>query len=208
MYVPKYFREDDEATLRQYVRDYGFGLLIVADADGIDASHVPFHLVDGPGKGALQCHVARQNPIWRRLADSPDVLVVFQGPDAYVTPSWYATKREHGKVVPTWNYLAVHIEGRARVVEDPVWIGQHLHDLTDQHETGRAVPWAVDDAPEAFTRRLMRGLIGIEIPIAKLTGKVKASQNQPPRNREGVKAGLEAATDTRSRELSRLIRPA
>ena len=192
MYVPKHFREDDTDKLQQYIRYYGFGLLVVADAEGIEANHVPFHLSDNGSLGVLRCHLARNNPAWQRLEQGSQVLAVFQGPDAYVSPSWYATKAETGRVVPTWNYLAVHAAGKARVIEDAHWLRQHLHQLTDQHEASMESPWSVDDAPEDFTTGLVKAIVGVEIEIETLTGKLKASQNQPERNRAGVKAGLEA----------------
>lgn len=199
MYVPEHFKEDNTAALQQYIRDYSFGVLIVADENGIDANHIPFHLSleNSAGEGStsaglLQCHVARSNPVWRKLAQAPRVLVVFQGPDAYVSPSWYATKSETGRVVPTWNYLAVHAEGCARTVQDPLWLRQHLGQLTKQQEAAMSEPWSLDDAPSDYTERLMQAIVGIEIEIISLTGKLKASQNQPERNRAGVKAGLEA----------------
>ena len=191
MYVPNHFKQDDTATLLQYIRQYGFGLLIVADERGIEANHVPLHLSEADGTlGVLKCHLARGNPVWQRMEQGARVLVVFQGPDAYVSPSWYPSKAENGRVVPTWNYLAVHAEGSVRVVHDGAWLGQHLRALTSQHESGRADPWSFDDAPQDYTDTLIRGIVGIEITIEKLTGKLKASQNQSEPNRAGVKAGL------------------
>ncbi len=207
MYVPDHFKEDDVGQLQQYIRDYGFGLLIVADDAGIEANHVPFHLnlEAGGSLGHLHCHLARGNPAWQRVQDGARVLAVFQGPDAYVSPSWYETKAETGRVVPTWNYLSVHVEGRARAIEDPVWLKRHLHRLTDQHESGMSTPWSVDDAPADFTERLVQAIVGVEIEIESLTGKLKASQNQPERNRAGVKTGLEAEEGEHSRAMSRFI---
>lgn len=207
MYVPKHFHEEDSEALQQYIRDYGFGLLIVADGEGIEANHVPFHLISGAdgSPGHLQCHVARSNPVWQRLQGGARVLVVFQGPDAYVSPSWYATKAETGRVVPTWNYLAVHAEGTARVIEDAAWLKQHLHDLTARHEAGMSDPWSVDDAPSDFTERLVQAIVGVEVNIETLTGKLKASQNQPERNRAGVRAGLEGGEGAHNRAMSKLI---
>lgn len=193
MYVPGHFRQDDTETLLGYIRQYGFGLLIVADEQGIEANHVPFHLSESANSlGVLQCHLARGNPVWQRLAQGAKSLVVFQGPDAYVSPSWYPSKAEHGRVVPTWNYLAVHAEGHVRVIEDADWLGRHLRALTGQHEAGREQPWAFEDAPRDYTDRLVGGIVGIEMRIDRLTGKLKASQNQPEANRAGVKAGLAA----------------
>jgi len=207
MYVPSHFKEDDVGKLQQYIRDYSFGLLVVADDDGIEANHVPFHLnseQDGT-LGQLQCHLARNNPVWQRLHDGARVLAVFQGPDAYISPSWYETKAETGRVVPTWNYLAVHAEGSARVIEDPNWLKLHLHQLTDKHESGMAKPWSVDDAPTDFTERLVQAIVGVEIKIETLTGKLKASQNQPVENRAGVKAGLDAGEGAHNRAMAKFI---
>ncbi len=208
MYVPNLFKEDDVEKLQQHIRDYGFGLLVVADADGIEANHVPFYLSSEPSGslGQLQCHLARSNPVWQRLRDGARVLAVFQGPDAYVSPAWYATKAETGRVVPTWNYLAVHAEGVARVIEDANWLKHHLHRLTDQHESGMDNPWSVDDAPAEFTEGLVKAIVGVEITIETLTGKLKASQNQPEKNRAGVKTALEAGAGAYQRDMGKLVR--
>src|SRR5690554_651326 len=194
MYLPNHFKEDDQDKLLQYIRDYSFGTLVVADDEGIEAKHAPFHLGSGANGslGHLQCHLARSNPAWQRIQGRARVLVVFQGPNAYVSPSWYPSKAETGRVVPTWNYLAVHVAGSAKVVQDAVWLKEHLRQLTNQHETERAQPWAVEDAPADYTEALMRGIVGIEIKIEKLIGKLKASQNQPDRNQHGVKVGLQS----------------
>lgn len=207
MYVPSHFKEDDTGKLQQYIRDYGFGLLIVADDGGIEANHVPFYLSSEQGGtlGQLQCHLARSNPVWQRLHDGARVLAVFQGPDAYVSPSWYETKADTGRVVPTWNYLAVHAEGSARIIEDSTWLKHHLHRLTDQHEASMSNPWSVDDAPTDFTERLVKAIVGVEIKIEVLTGKLKASQNQPEKNRAGVKAGLEAEEGAHNRAMAKFI---
>lgn len=208
MYVPSHFKEDDIGKLQQYIRDYGFGLLVVAVDDGIEANHVPFHLSseqDGT-LGRLQCHLARNNPVWQHLQDGARVLAVFQGPDAYISPSWYETKAETGRVVPTWNYLAVHAEGSVRVIEDPSWLKFHLHQLTEKHESGMAKPWSVDDAPTDFTESLVQAIVGVEIDIENLTGKLKASQNQPEKNRAGVKVGLEAKEGAQNRAMAKYIR--
>ena len=194
MYVPQHFSESDTNKLQQTIREIGLGLLIVADNAGIDANHVPFHLCCDPGSelGTLQCHVARSNPVWQRLLAGASARVVFQGPDAYVSPSWCPGKAENGRAVPTWNYLAVHAEGSVRVIEDAGWLKQHVRNLTDQHESGRLKPWSVDDAPTDYIERMIQAVVGLEISIQALTGKLKASQNQPERNKAGVIAGLGA----------------
>ncbi|MDQ2078408.1 FMN-binding negative transcriptional regulator [Marinimicrobium sp. ABcell2] len=208
MYIPKHFKEDDTQTLHQYIRDYSFGLLVVADANGIEANHVPFHLntEESGTLGRLQCHVARSNPVWQRLGEGTKVLVVFQGPDAYVSPSWYPTKKETDRVVPTWNYLAIHAEGIAKTIEDSAWLLRQLHALTDQHESAMSEPWSVDDAPAEFTDRLLNAIVGVEIEITALKGKLKASQNQPARNKAGVKAGLAEVEGKAGHAMSEFIK--
>jgi transcriptional regulator len=208
MYIPNHFREDDSGVLQQYIRAHNFGLLILADDSGIEANHVPFYLATGEGNtlGQLQCHLSRANPAWQRLQHGARILVVFQGPHAYVSPSWYPTKAESGRVVPTWNYLAVHAEGSARIIQDPSWLQQHLHNLTSQQEAAMPQPWAVDDAPAEYVERLMTGIVGVEISITALSGKLKASQNQPEQNRAGVKAALAEAEGTLGPAFSRLMR--
>lgn len=207
MYIPNHFKEDNIGKLQQYIRDYAFGVLVVADGDEIEANHVPFYLsVTEEGSfGYLHCHLARSNSVWKRLLDGAQVLTIFQGPDAYISPSWYETKAETGKVVPTWNYLAVHAKGSARIIEESNWLKHHLRQLTDQHEANMDTPWSVDDAPTDFTERLMQAIVGVEIKIESLTGKLKASQNQPERNRAGVKAGLKAGERSSNRAISKFI---
>jgi len=207
MYVPNHFKEEDQEKLQQHIRDYGFGLLVIADDEGIEANHVPFHLTSGANDshGYLQCHLARSNPVWKRMQGGAQVLAVFQGPDAYVSPSWYPTKAETGRVVPTWNYLAVHAQGSAQIIEDPSWLKHHLEQLTNQHESQMVAPWSVDDAPTDFTERLVQAIVGVEIKIEALTGKLKASQNQPERNRAGVKDGLETGDGAQNRAMAKLI---
>ncbi|GAA0851183.1 FMN-binding negative transcriptional regulator [Marinobacter szutsaonensis] len=200
MLVPGHFREENQDKLQQYIKEYSFGVLVIADGDGIDANHLPFHFSssDEHPLGTLRCHVARVNPVWQRIQNGASVLAIFKGPDAYVSPSWYQTKAETGRVVPTWNYLAVHAEGKASISQEHAWLTEHLHQLTDLHESGRANPWSVDDAPSEFTSRLVKAIVGIEIRIEKLTGQVKASQNHPERNRTGVKASLAGGSSSQS----------
>ena len=208
MYVPNHFKEDDQEKLHQFIRANSFGMLVIADDEGIEANHIPFHLcIDANGSpGQLHCHLARNNPVWQRMLDGAQVLVVFQGPNAYISPSWYPSKLERGRVVPTWNYIAVHAQGSARIIQDSSWLKQHLQQLTNQHEAKMAAPWSVDDAPGDFIESLLQAIVGVEIKIETLTGKLKASQNQPERNRAGVKAGLEALEGAQKPSMSELIR--
>ncbi|KAB1074363.1 FMN-binding negative transcriptional regulator [Methylobacterium planeticum] len=198
MYQPPHFREDDRAPQHALIRTHPLGLLISAGAGGLMANPLPFLLdADGDGPGTLRAHLARANAQWRDLDGLAECLVVFQGPQAYVTPSWYATKRETGKVVPTWNYATVQAWGRPRLVEDPAWLRRQIDDLTRAQEAGRAAPWSVADAPPAFTAAQLRGIVGIEIALTRLAGKWKVSQNRPEADRAGVVAGLtrEAGAD-------------
>lgn len=210
MYQPPLFVETRPDVLHGLIRAHPFGLLISSSPEGPVANPVPFLLDPDIGPhGRLRAHVARANPHWRLLADNPaePVLVVFQGVDTYITPSWYETKRETGKVVPTWNYATVQVRGTARVIEDAAWIATQINDLTTRHESGRAEPWAVSDAPDSYVAAQIRGIVGIEIDIAGIDGKWKVSQNRPVADRAGVVAGLEAeqATD-KGLEMARMVR--
>lgn len=194
MYQPPAFREDRIEVQHQLIRAHPLGLLVTAGPAGLLANLFPF-LMDSEGtdKGTLRLHIARANPQWRELEAIEECLVVFRGPQDYVTPSWYETKRETGKVVPTWNYVTVHVWGRPRVIRDDVWLRRQIEDLTDSRESKRAAPWKVDDAPPDFIAAQMRAIIGVEIPISRIEGKWKMSQNRPEADRAGVAAGFREA---------------
>lgn len=189
MYQPPHFREDSQAAQQALIRAYPLGLLITAGPSGLTANPIPFLLDDDGARGILRAHLARANPQGQDLAAVAECLVVFQGPQGYVTPSWYASKRAHGRVVPTWNYATVHAWGRPRVTEDAGWLRRQIADLTALREKSRAEPWAVSDAPEPFVAAQVQALIGVEIPIARIEGKWKMSQNRPEPDRAGVIAG-------------------
>jgi transcriptional regulator len=206
MYQPPLHREDRLTVQHDLIRAHPLGLLITAGAGGLMANPVPFLVDAGRGEfGTLRAHVARANPHWRELASIEECLVVFQGPQEYITPSWYATKRETGKVVPTWNYATVHAWGCPRAIEDPTWLRQQIGELTGSQEAGRAAPWHVEDAPEDFVATQIRAIVGIEIPIARIEGKWKVSQNRPVADREGVVAGLRAQGDEASEAMAALV---
>jgi transcriptional regulator len=191
MYQPPAFREDRIEVQHELMRAHPLGLLITAGPGGLLANFVPFLIYsDASERGTLRAHVARGNPHWRELAAVDECLVVFAGPHDYVTPSWYATKRETGRVVPTWNYVTVHAWGRPQVIEDAAWLRRQLDDLTMSREGRRPDPWLVDDAPADFVAAQMKGIVGIEIPIARSEGKWKVSQNRPEVDRAGVIAGF------------------
>jgi transcriptional regulator len=206
MYQPPHHREDRLAIQHDLIRAHPLGLLITAGPGGLLANPVPFLIDSERGEyGTLRAHVARANPQWRELDAIDECLVVFQGPQHYITPSWYATKRETGKVVPTWNYATVHAWGRPRAIEDAAWLRQLIGELTRSQEGGRAAPWHVEDAPEDFVAMQIRAIVGMEIPITRIEGKWKVSQNRPVADREGVVAGLRAQGDEASLAMARLV---
>jgi transcriptional regulator len=190
MYTPGSFTETRPEVLHALIHDHPFATLVVCGRDGPEADHLPL-LLSADGR-CLHGHVARANPVWRGLGEGTPALAIFHGPHAYVSPSWYPSKQEHGRVVPTWNYAVVHARGRLRAVDDPGWLHAFLDRLTDRQEATLPRPWRVADAPEVHTRRLLTAIVGIELVLSGLQGKWKVSQNQPERNRHGVAQGLRA----------------
>lgn len=189
MYLPAHFAEADLATQHALLRAHPLATLVTHGPEGLDANHVPLQLDAAAGpQGTLRGHVARANPLAGQ--DGQPILAVFTGPAAYISPAHYATKAEHGKVVPTWNYTAVHAYGRLRTVDDPAWLLARLRELTAEHEAGRPQPWAVDDAPADYLEKMLRAVVGIEIVIERLIGKWKVSQNQPAANRDSLRAAF------------------
>ena len=191
MYMPSHFDETRIDVLHALVADHPLGTLVLNTPDGLCADHVPFEIgaatQDAPF-GVLRAHVARANPVWQR-AGLP-VLAVFQGPSGYVSPGFYEEKAASGKVVPTWDYAVVHAHGTLQAIDDPVWLLALLERLTAHHEKASARPWAVRDAPAEYIERLLRAIVGIEIPITRLHGKWKMSQNRPVQDQRNIAAGL------------------
>ena len=192
MYVPPLFKEDRIDVLHDAIRRTGLATLVTLAADGLIASHVPMLLDPDPAPyGTLIGHLARPNPQAHGAVPGVQGLAIFQGPDVYITPSWYATKRENGKVVPTWNYFAIHAHGPVEFFDDTERLRDVVTRLTEREEQARADPWAVSDAPAAFIDGMLKGIVGFALPIARLEGKWKMSQNRPAQDRAGVVAGLE-----------------
>lgn len=206
MYIPQQFEQPSIAVMHELIRNRPLATLVTLAADGLSANHIPLHLAELPGPfGVLRGHVARANPVWQDFDSAQEALAIFHGPDAYISPSWYASKQETGKVVPTWNYTAVHAYGALRVIEDADWIRIQLEALTDRHEAVFSKPWAVSDAPQDFTEKLLEKIVGIEIVITRLSGKWKVSQNQPEPNRIGVVQGLKSSGQPADLAMAMLV---
>jgi len=187
MYLPKHFAEERPEVLHELIRRRPLATLVTLSADGLVANSLPLLLVpEEGGRLFLRGHVARANPVWRESLPDVDVLAFFQGEDAYISPSWYPAKAEHGRVVPTWNYVTVQARGRLRFIDDPAWLKDLLERLTHEHEDKRAAPWRLSDAPVDYIEKMLAAVVGLELEVTQLVGKWKASQNQPLEAREGV----------------------
>ncbi|MCC7486762.1 MAG: FMN-binding negative transcriptional regulator [Burkholderiales bacterium] len=206
MYLPSHFREERPRVMHELIRAHPLGALVTLGSQGLNGNHVPFEFDPEPAPhGTLRAHVARANPLLRDFAAEVEALVIFQGSQGYVTPSWYPTKRDSGRVVPTWNYLVVHAYGPLRVVDDRQWVRGLVTRLTDRHEAGLAEPWQVTDAPGDFIDRQLGAIVGIEIPVTRLAGKWKTSQNRRATDREGVARGLAGRDGPGDGEMARWV---
>jgi transcriptional regulator len=194
VYVPEHFRESRSEVLQAFVERHPLATLVATTAQGLTANHIPLRaqLLAGGG-GELRGHIARANPLWRELAPGAPVLAVFTGADSYISPGYYPSKRQHGKVVPTWNYAAVHVHGTIRFVEHAAWLLDFVSSLTDVHEAQRPQRWRVSDAPADYIEGMLRAIVGLEITVTSVVGKFKSSQNRPPADRAAVNAALRAA---------------
>ena len=206
IYNPPHFRSDDVPALHAAIRAHAFGSLVTVGADGIEVSHVPMLVDAAPAPyGTLIGHIAKANGQWRSAKPEVPALAMFLGPNAYITPSWYATKQESGKVVPTWNYVAVHATGRLRFFHEPERLLDVVTRLTEAHEAGRAAPWKVSDAPRDYVAGMLKGIVGFELTITKLEGKFKMSQNRPAVDRAGVVEGLARDGGDTNAAVARLV---
>lgn len=214
MYTPAHFAETRSEVLHALIAAQPLGALVTLGAEGLDANHIPFELDPNASEGApfgvLRAHVARANPVWREHSATHGALVIFQGAQSYITPTWYdETKPATGKVVPTWNYCVVHAHGPLRVIDDRAWLLALITRLTDRFEaggTGPRAPWKVADAPAEFIEKQLGAIVGIEIPIVKLAGKWKVSQNRPAGDRAGIVAGLQASRAADAPAMAELVR--
>lgn len=201
MYTPSHFEESRQSVLHSLMRAHPLAALVAETSHGISAEHIPVLVLESDeGNGVLQGHVARANPFWQEVSDGSEVLVIFQGPNGYISPKFYPSKRERGNVVPTWNYLVVQARGRIRWHEEPDWLRGHLEATTNTHE-GAIEPWRVSDAPSDFIERMLLGIVGFEIPMSELKGKWKLSQNRSEGDRRGVIAGLRGQSSASAADM-------
>lgn len=206
MYNPSHFREERVDVLYQLIRANPLATLITFGSEGLAANHIPMLLRADPAPfGTLVGHVSRANPVWRDLRAGVDALAIFQGPDSYISPSWYPSHQETGRVVPTWNYAVVHAHGPLGVFEDPALLDRHVRELTGIEEARMPRPWLPEEAPPDFLRDMLKGIVGLEIPIARLEGKWKVNQNRLPQDRAGAVEGLRALGDPASASMADLI---
>lgn len=207
MYVKAPFAETNVTVLHSLIKAQPLGACVISAAGELVVNHLPFLIDANRGAyGTLLCHVARANPVWQQLSASQECVVIFQGPQAYISPSWYASKQEHGKAVPTWNYAVVHAHGIAQAIEDHEWLRNHVTALSNQHEAPQAQPWSVADAPLEYIDKMLGAIVGIEIPISRLQGKWKLGQNRSAADQQGVITGLQTRADAGSMAMAELIR--
>lgn len=206
MYTPRAFALDDLPEIQQLIQHTRLAQLVTVGENGLQASHLPLLLNPDEGpNGTLYGHLARANPQWRELQNGSEALVIFAGADAYISPAFYPAKAEHGKVVPTWNYIAVHAYGTPEVFSDAERLLKVVTALTDRHESGRAQPWRVSDAPADYIDGMLKAIVGFALPIERLVGKRKLSQNRSTADMAGVRDGLAASADVRDQTLARFI---
>jgi transcriptional regulator len=206
LYVPAYFKESRTEVLHALMRARPLATLVTLRDSGLVANHIPLETLSEPAPhGLLRGHIARANPLWQQHRADSEALAIFQGPQAYISPSFYPTKQETGEVVPTWDYAVVHAHGTLRFVQDTAWLQALVARLTDAHEASRQIPWKVGDAPRPYIEKMLSLIVGFEFSIVSLTGKWKISQNHPVANRQGVVKGLRDAAGADSREIADML---
>lgn len=201
MYTPKHFSQTDHDQLQQFIAAYPLAVLICNSATGMDGNHIPLYLDERNGGYVLKGHIASANTLNSEVENHSSVLVIFQGPQGYISPDWYATKKEHGKVVPTWNYTAIYINGTISFITDNDWKLDMLNYLTNRQEQRAGTTWQVADAPAEFIDTMLSGIVGIEIVVDTLRSQWKLSQNQPEKNQDSVRAGLSQSSEPGSEAL-------
>lgn len=203
MYIPKHFEESNIEALHEFIRCNPFAILVTNIDSGLNADHIPVYLnTDNKNKVCLHGHIAASNPVWKNISGNSDVLLIFQSSHAYITPSWFPSKKVDGKVVPTWNYSAVHVKGSIEFIHEPSWKINLLNNLTAHQEEKLENPWQVSDAPSEFIEKLLPEIVGFEVVVNEIFGKFKLSQNQSKENRMGIAEGLEKQGHEMAKEIS------
>jgi transcriptional regulator len=205
MYIPDEFRVEDVARMHALMRARPFASLVSNGSTGLYASHLPTVLKDEGAYGVIECHLARANPHWKDIASGNEALMIFQGPEGYISPNWYPSKAAHGKVVPTWNYAIVHVYGRPERTENKDWLRRHVGELTAQQEKTQARPWALSDAPQSYVDAMLRGIVGFRFVITRIEGKWKMSQNRELNDQLGVTKGLDQRAQGDDLEIADVI---
>jgi transcriptional regulator len=206
MYIPKHFEESRLPVLHGLMRSHPLATLVTVAGDELLVNHIPLFLDSNAGDvGTLRGHVARANPVWKQLSQAAAAVAIFQGPQTYISPAWYPSKQVDGKAVPTWNYAVVHAHGAVRVHDNVEWLRAHVTELTNTHEAERSEPWEVSDAPTDYIDRMLTAIVGIELPISRLEGKWKISQNRSQDDRMGVATGLRSQSDDASLAMAELV---
>jgi len=206
MYQPKSFQQDNVDEMKAMMKAYPLATLVTTGQHGTQANHIPLILKEvAAGEHVLWGHLAKANPLWQELGNSASVLVIFHGPNGYVSPNYYPTKQEHGKVVPTWNYVAVHVRGELAFIHEDTWKLEMLNKLTAQHEAQQKDPWSVKDSPKEFTQSLLGAIVGFEIKVTSMEGKWKAGQNQSNKNRQGTIDGLSVSSNQADNKMAEVM---
>ena len=205
MYQPDHYRVDDLSLMHALMRARPLVALVSGGAEGLYATHLPTVLKDDGPYGVIECHLARANPHWKDLAEGKEALMIFQGPEGYITPNWYPSKIQHGKVVPTWNYAVVHAYGCPEVMKEKDWLHRHVSELTAQQERNEPEPWMTSDAPGTYIEVMLRGIVGFRFAITRLQGKWKMSQNRDMGDRDGVAKGLSKRGHKDDLEMAEIV---
>ncbi|SMM98847.1 Transcriptional regulator [uncultured Candidatus Thioglobus sp.] len=205
MHIPKNFKQNDPVQFEQLINKYPFASLITNSKSELEVNHIPLILNQSNEKQVLHGHIAKANPLWKNLKGKSEVLVVFNGPNCYISPNYYPTKKETGKVVPTWNYVVLHIKGTISFIHDNQWKLNSVNNLTKQHENEQPIPWSVSDAPDEYIQKMLPAIVGLEIEILSSTGQWKVSQNQPEQNKQGVIAGLSQESESNYQKIAKLV---
>lgn len=206
MYIPKKFQQSDTTALKAMIVEYPFATLINCSELGVEANHIPLMLQQVEGKDVLQGHIAKANPLWKNMAEKTEVLIVFNGPNCYISPNYYPTKMATGKAVPTWNYVAVHVKGLISFVHDKTWNLNLLDSLTTHHEAQQPEPWSIEDAPKEYIEKMLPAIVGIEIDITSIIGKWKVSQNQADINKQGIYNALSGDVKSNALKIAKLVK--